>query len=96
MRIGNVPHEALQGGRHLEWKEGNLQAFVHNYFSVPPIRGHDRLKLEKSFYALNIQKIGGIRIRWTNNLDDHLRMVDDDTALFIFHHASFLEHQLHK
>jgi hypothetical protein len=57
---------------------------------------HDSIKLEKSFNALNVQRIGGIKIWWTNNLADHLRMMDDDKAVFVFHHASFLEHQVDK
>ena len=95
IRIGGVPHEYSKG-RYLEWEEGNLREFVHNYFAVPPTRNRDRIKLEKSFNALNVQRIGGIKIWWTDNLADHLRMMDDDKAVFIFHHASFLEHQLHK
>jgi hypothetical protein len=95
IRIGGVPHEYSKG-RYIEWEEGNLREFVHNYFAVPPARARDRIKLEKSFNALNVQRIGGIKIWWTDNLADHLRMMDDDKAVFIFHHASFLEHQLHK
>lgn len=95
IRVGNVHHECL-GGRHIEWEQGDLREFVHNYFATPPSRGHDRIKLEKSFNALNVQRIGGIKIWWTDNLADHLRMMDDDKAVFIFHHGSFLEHQSHK
>jgi len=49
--------------------------------------------MNKIFTARNIDRIGGIRIRWTNNLADHLRLSDDDGAVFIFHHASFLKFQ---
>jgi len=95
IRIGDVTPECSRG-RPLKWKEGDLGEFVHNYFSACPTRGNDRIKLEKSFNALNVQRIGGIKILWTDNLADHLRMEDDDTAVFVFHHASFLEHQSHK
>ena len=95
VRIGKVPHECSKGG-YLNWEEGDLREFVYNCFAPPVTRGHDRIKLEKSFNALNLQRIGGIKIWWTENLADHLRMVDDDKGIFIFHHASFLEHQLHK
>jgi hypothetical protein len=95
VRIGKVPHECSKG-RYLNWEEGDLREFVYNCFAPPVTRGHDRIKVEKSFNALNLQRIGGIKIWWTDNLADHLRMVDDDKGLFIFHHASFLEHQLHK
>jgi hypothetical protein len=95
IKIGDIPHEC-GGGRHVEWSYGSLSQFVHDYFSHPPACGHERIKLEKSFNALNLQRIAGIEIRWTDNLADHLRMVDDDKAVAVFHHASFLEYQLHK
>jgi hypothetical protein len=95
IRIGYVPHEYSKGS-YIDWEKGNLREFVHNHFAATPARGHDRIKLEKSFNALNVQRIGGIKIWWTDNLADHLRMMDDDKAVFIFHHASFLEHQLDK
>jgi hypothetical protein len=95
IRIGEVQHEYSKG-RYLKWEEGNLREFVHNHFSASAARGHDRIKLEKSFNALSVQRIGGIKIWWTDNLADHLRMMDDDKAVFIFHHASFLEHQTKK
>ena len=95
IKIGNVPHECL-GGKHIEWQCGDLRQFMHKYFCPAPTRGHDRIKLEKSFNALNVQRIAGIQIWWTDNLADHLRMMDDDKAVFIFHHASFLEYQLQK
>jgi hypothetical protein len=95
IRVGNVPHECL-GGRQIEWKTGSLLEFVHDSFAPSPARGHHQIKLEKTFNALNLQRIAGIEIWWTDNLVDHLRMMDDDKAVFIFYHASFLEYQLHK
>lgn len=95
VKFGNILHEC-GGGRHIEWSHGNLAEFVHDYFSRPPACGHERVKLEKSFNALNLQRIAGIKIRWTDNLADHLRMMDDDKAVVVFHHASFLEYQVHK
>jgi hypothetical protein len=34
-----------------------------------------------------------VKIQWSNNLTDHLRLVDNDRRLCIFHHATFLQHQ---
>lgn len=48
--------------------------------------------LGRFFSARNIQQIGGISIKWTCNLADHLLLKDDDQTLFVFHCASFLEH----
>jgi hypothetical protein len=94
-KFGDLSHEC-SGGRHVEWSHGTLLEFVHDYFSCPPALGHERIKLEKSFNALNLQRIAGIEIWWTDNLADHLRMMDDDRAIAVFRHASFLEYQLHK
>jgi hypothetical protein len=93
IRVGDVPQEC---SRPLKWEEGNLGEFVHECFSTSPTRRNDRIKLEKSFNALNVQRIGGIKILWTDNLADHLKMMEDDTAVSVFHYASFLEHQSHK
>jgi hypothetical protein len=93
--VGEVQHDFSKGS-HINWKEGDLREFIHNHFAANPTRVHDSIKLEKSFNALNVQRIGGIKIWWTNNLADHLRMMDDDKAVFVFHHASFLEHQVDK
>jgi hypothetical protein len=95
IRVGEVQHDFSKGS-YINWEEGDLREFVYNHFAANPTRGHDSIKLEKSFNALNVQRIGGIKIWWTDNLADHLRMMDDDKAVFVFHHASFLEHQLHK
>ena len=95
IKFGDIPHEC-GGGRHIEWDHGSLQVFVHKYFSRPPTGGYERIKLEKTFNALNLQRIAGVQIRWTDNLADHLRMMDDDKTVAVFHHVSFLEHQLHK
>jgi hypothetical protein len=64
--------------------------------STPPACTHRHIKLEKQFNALNLQRIGGIRISWTDNLADHLRMMDDDKTVAVFYHASFLEYQKQK
>lgn len=95
IKFGDIPHEC-GGGRHIEWNHGSLVEFVHDYFSPLPAYGHERIKLGKSFNALNLQRIAGIQIRWTDNLADHLRMMDDNKAVAVFHHASFLEYQLDK
>ncbi|KAK3934495.1 hypothetical protein QBC46DRAFT_427126 [Diplogelasinospora grovesii] len=96
MRIGNVEHECIGGRQLLEWEGGgSLQKFVHQHFSKPARRSHERIRLEKQFNALNLHRIAGIEIRWTDNLADHLLMMNDDKTVAIFRHASFLELQRH-
>ncbi|KAL8669840.1 MAG: hypothetical protein Q9168_005592 [Polycauliona sp. 1 TL-2023] len=50
----------------------------------------DTVKLPQSFTASNLEKVGGIRVLWTNNLADHLLLRDDDTKIMLFHHVSAL------
>ncbi|KAL8993911.1 MAG: hypothetical protein Q9169_005985 [Polycauliona sp. 2 TL-2023] len=56
----------------------------------PPPSFLDTVKLPQSFTAANLEKVGGIRILWTNNLGDHLLLRDDDTKVMLFHHVSAL------
>ena len=83
----------FSGRKQLVWDRSSLKEFVHDHFSVPLTLSHGHVKLEKTFNARNLGQIAGIEIVWTNNLADHLRMIDEDKKLYIFHHASFLEYQ---
>ena len=96
MKFGQNPHEVYGCQRPLEWTCGSLQDFVYAQVSRPRHNVAGRLRLEKAFNALNINRIGGIEIRWTDNLMDHLRMADDDSAVATFHHASYLQHQRYR
>ncbi|KAK0627397.1 hypothetical protein B0T14DRAFT_535243 [Immersiella caudata] len=60
-----------------------------------PVLGCESTRLPKSFNAWTIEMIGGIRTGFTDNLADHLLLVEDDSKVLIFHHASFLEYQVH-
>ncbi|OCK76446.1 hypothetical protein K432DRAFT_446028 [Lepidopterella palustris CBS 459.81] len=90
--FGNLQY-GFSGRRQLDWDKGCLKDFVNTYFSVIPTLGHERVKLDKTFNALNLGHIAGVEIAWTKNLADHLRMTDDDTKVSIFYHASFLKCQ---
>lgn len=94
IKVGHVSHEGIGGS--LEWKTGNLRDFISQQFPAAPRRSHERLKLEKTFTALNLNRIADIRIKWTNNLADHLQMMNDDKTVAVFQHASFLKAQLYK
>jgi hypothetical protein len=84
---------SYSGRPELVWKEGSLKCFVTDYFGQPQVLGYENIKLEKSFTAQNLGRIAGIEIEWTDNLADHLRMIDEDKRLGIFRHASFLKWQ---
>ena len=91
MHIG-VLRYGFSGRRELVWSQGSLKDFVHGYFDEPVVLGQD-VKLEKMFNARNLGRVAGIHIEWTDNLADHLRMIDEDKKVAIFHHASFLKCQ---
>lgn len=73
------------------WEEdGTLPGLIANQFDgarelVVPVR------LERIFIAPNVELIGDIRIVWTDNLADHLRMSEDDTKVAIYSHIQFLK-----
>jgi hypothetical protein len=91
MRFGVTKHQVLSR-RCLRWEKGPLQEFVHDLFSEPPKLGSEQIRLPKSFDAWAIANVSGIAIAFTDNLADHLLLVEDDTKLLVFHHASFLEY----
>ena len=90
--IGNFEY-GFSSRPDLEWTNGSLKDFVHDYFNGAIEVGYEKVKFEKSFNARNLNRIDGIEIIWTDNLADHLKMIGDDTQVAIFHYASFLKHQ---
>jgi hypothetical protein len=92
--VGAMRH-AYTGRRPLLWRNGTLQDFIKLIFPSSQILDHSGLKLGSTFTARNLDKIAGIKIRWTPNLADHLRVTesDDCQTLSIFHHSSFLQYQ---
>ena len=88
LSVGILPN-SLSPGTSVTWNDGRLSSTLHSLWSLP--RLSDSIKLPKSFNAANIEKIAGIKIEWTSNLVDHLRLEDDDTKVLIYHQLSFLE-----
>lgn len=91
MQFRDLPF-GISRWRPLKWTHGSLQDFLKSQWGSQPML-QELVKLETIFKASNLTRIAGIRIEWTDNLNDHLRMTGDDTAVMIFHHASFLEMQ---
>jgi hypothetical protein len=91
MRFGIAKHQ-VSPRRCLQWASGSLQDFIHQHFKEPPKLNCERVRLPKSFDAWAIATIAGVEIAFTDNLADHLLLVEDDTKLLVFHHASFLEY----
>jgi len=80
---------------HLPWRSHQtLRQALAEYFRPPAEKLQpDNPRLRRLFTARHLACIGGIRIRWTDNLMDHLLLSDDDRAVFIFHNVSFLRYQ---
>lgn len=86
----------------LTWVEGTVEKSFERHFRQTSKQNtkmdlHFRVKqpivLEKSFTAQRFEEIGGIKIIWSDNLLDHLKLKKEDNKLFIFHYASFLNYQ---
>lgn len=91
MQFRDLPF-GISRWRPLKWTHGSLQEFLKSQWDYQPML-KETVKLESIFNAPNLTRIAGIRIEWTDNLNDHLKMIGDDTTVMIFHHASFLEMQ---
>jgi hypothetical protein len=87
--VGDYMNGIIPGQTRLCWADDSLQNLVKSEFINEPIL-QSKLKLEKTFMAFNLERVAGIKIFWTDNLADHLRMMDDDTRVAVFHHAFFL------
>ncbi|KAI0404883.1 hypothetical protein F4802DRAFT_597816 [Xylaria palmicola] len=94
MSIGEPPL-GIDGPNTIRWNDGTLRAFAENYFGLGAGARlqPDKPQIGKIFTALNLRKIGGMRIEWTRNLADHLRLVDDDKTVSIFDCVAFLKFQ---
>lgn len=92
VEIGNIPN-GFSGNTPLVWNQGTLSQFLSTHFTPKTTSSQERVRLGRVFTARNIERMAGIKIRWTNNLVDHLRLFDDEEdemGVNIFHHASFL------
>ncbi|KAJ2993080.1 hypothetical protein NUW58_g1954 [Xylaria curta] len=94
MNIGEPPL-GMDGPNTIRWDTGTLRQFTEEHFG--PGAGTrlqpDKPQIGRIFTALNLRKIGGMRIEWTRNLADHLRLVDDEKTVFIFDCIAFLRFQ---
>jgi hypothetical protein len=92
--IGSISPNYIQGYTCLGWSDPhqNLQTFLRDRFKEnASVLGFS--KFGRLFNARNLQRYAGLKIRWTDNLNNHLRLVDEDTTLCVFHHVTFLKGQ---
>ena len=89
MSFGEVPN-ARTPERALSWTGASIQDFLKQHLEPRQVLASTSVKLQKIFNARNIQRLAGIKIEWTSDLGQHLRMIHDDERVAIFHNASFL------
>lgn len=92
VHVENVQH-GVTGQTAFSWREGCLKDCVATHFQQQRVLT-DLVKFEKVFNARNIERIAGVIIRWTPNLIDHLKFIEDGKrpVLNIFHHSAFLNY----
>ncbi|OAQ58072.1 hypothetical protein VFPPC_11385 [Pochonia chlamydosporia 170] len=89
-----IKNPVISRQTQLRWESGSLQDFLHDYFSEPPQLGGESIRLERMFTAMNLERIAGIQFKPTDNLGDHLRMIDEEEKIVaIFHCVPFLRQQ---
>ncbi|KAL8387974.1 hypothetical protein RB595_009538 [Gaeumannomyces hyphopodioides] len=105
VRVGRIKHAISSQHsprRGLRWTDGSFSEFfagrIFGRGRASPRLSCDGVQLPKAFDAWSLQMIGGIEVCPTDDLLDHLRLVedvevDDNIKVLIFHHASFLEYQ---
>ncbi|KAI1176873.1 hypothetical protein F4777DRAFT_544653 [Nemania sp. FL0916] len=94
MNIGHPP-TSINRLKRIQWKEGSLRKLTKSHFRLET---QIKLQSEKQYISKiltipNLQMIGGMRVEWTDNLADHLRLIDDEKTVSIFNCVAFLQFQ---
>ncbi|KAK1535799.1 hypothetical protein CPAR01_09341 [Colletotrichum paranaense] len=91
LRFGPVEGEESLD-HYLLWGSGSLKDCVRAHLEDLPHLNIEGIRFPKSFNAWSLVTIGGIKIELTDNLADHLLLIEDenDLRVLIFHHVSFL------
>ncbi|KAK8131132.1 hypothetical protein PG984_007570 [Apiospora sp. TS-2023a] len=87
------PPNGLPGPNTSHWEAGTIMDFTERCFGVGHQLSPENAQISKLLTMLNLKKIGGMKIEWTQNLADHLRLVDDDCKILVFSCISFLKFQ---
>lgn len=77
---------------HLTWDSGCLRECIVKYLDEEARLDVKGVRLPKTFHAWSLVAIGGIQVEFTDNLADHLLLIEEETGMkvLIFHHVSFL------
>jgi hypothetical protein len=91
---GPIPY-GTQGCPTVDWIDGatTLQGFLASYFQRCASEKAVSTRFSVGLTAYNLRQYTGINVVWTDNLADHLRLINDDKELCIFPHVTFLKSQ---
>lgn len=94
--FGSLGGEVNIDQRQIRWEGGSIQDLLKHAFPAD-CKVKEKVRLERSFKARNLEALASIEVLWTDNLLDHLRLHDpsDDGKPFrvsIFHHTRFLKY----
>lgn len=81
------------GPQRVPWAHGNLRDKVSTYFDGQLNLYDMDIRLDPTFTMESLVRIAGLRISWTANLADHLRLDSKEKVLHVFHHVTFLHCQ---
>jgi len=85
----------VSGSNPLWWladqslKQAMWQHFESQRENLEP----ENTRLGRLFTGRNLGSVGGLKVRWTTNLVDHLLLANDDQTVFVFHCVGFLRFQ---
>jgi len=94
VNVGRSSERWRLGSESRSWgnETDNLKTVLASHFVTSSVETGN-LHFKRDLTAFNLKHLVGLRILWSDNLFDHLRLVDDDSTVCIFHHATFLQHQ---
>ena len=78
-------------GTSILWPEDwSLEQLVAMQFSYHPTSAQEQARWSHMLNAETLERIGNFTIVWTNDLQDHLLLDEDDGSIRIYHHATVL------
>jgi hypothetical protein len=90
VNVGTLQFNASKQ-RQVEWESGqSLCEAIKNHFHACTSSFPKDIVFSPQFTACGHIREARIGILWTDNLADHLRLVNHDSKICVFHHVSFL------
>lgn len=78
------------------WDENSLDTLTDKVFPISCHQSCGGVTMTPEFSAWSLENVAGITIEFTDNLADHLRLTNNNSQVYIFHHVAFLEAQRHR